>query len=69
MAFLEIEIIHEYDMTNFAYSSGLKLYKVHILHELKPGNYSLHRKFANFILEQGDGFSEKIMFSDENHFH
>ena len=47
----------------------LNLHKVHLLQELKPSDHSLRPQFANFILEQGDGFSEKIIFSDEAHFY
>lgn len=48
---------------------ALKPYKVQLVQELKPADHSLRRQFANFIAEQGTGFSEKIIFSDEAHFH
>ena len=37
---------------------------------LKPVDHSVCRQFANyFILEEGDGFSEKLIFSDGAHVH
>ena len=39
------------------------------MQELKPDDHSLCNQFTNFILEQGDGFYETIIFSDEAYFH
>ena len=36
--------------------------------ELKPTDHNQRRTFVNWILEQQQGFSKKIIFSDEAHF-
>lgn len=48
---------------------ALKAYKVELVQELKPADHSQRRNFADFIIEHGAEFAEKIIFSDEAHFH
>ena len=47
---------------------ALKAYKIQLTQELKPQDHSMRRNFANWILEQNNDFSQKIIFSDEAHF-
>ena len=48
----------------------LHLYKIQLMQELKPTDYSERRRYVKWVLEQQavDGnFSNKIFFSDEAH--
>lgn len=50
----------------------LYAYKIQLTQELKPADHGQRRNFANWILEQqqvDDAFPNKIIFSDEAHFH
>ena len=47
----------------------LSAHKVQLVQELESVDHFLRRHFANFMFKQGDGFSEKIIFSDKTHFY
>lgn len=44
-------------------------YKIQLTQELKPADHQQRRVFVNWLLEREDGFSAKVLFSDEAHFH
>ena len=51
---------------------SLYAYKVQLTQELKPDDHLKRRTFVNWVHEQrqtNDDFSQKIIFSDEAHFH
>ena len=51
---------------------SLHAYKIQLTQELKPGDHLKRLAFANWVHEQrqaNDDFSQKILFSDEAHFH
>ena len=47
----------------------LHAYKIQLTQQLKPLDHLQRRRFVNWVLEKGDDFSSKIIFSDEAHFH
>jgi len=51
---------------------GMKPYKVQLVQELKPNDHQVHFGFAQWAqqrLLEDDHFYQKIIFSDEAHFH
>lgn len=47
----------------------LHAYKIQLTQQLLPGDHEQRREFTNWILEQPADFANKIIFSDEAHFH
>jgi hypothetical protein len=47
----------------------MRPYRLRMLHELKEGDHQERIDFANWFLEQEDDYVERILWSDEAHFH
>lgn len=44
-------------------------YHLQLVHELKPQDFESRMEFANWFLEQDEDFVERILWTDEAHFH
>jgi hypothetical protein len=44
-------------------------YRIHLLHELKDQDYQDRVNFSNWFLEQEEDIIERILWTDEAHFH